>query len=137
MRTKPIMTLIFIAVLGLISHAWGIDFQAGRYEIISEIQMPGMEPPPVTITRCMTPQDPLPDQSTTDPNCTVIDMNTEGNTVSWKVDCDHEGQKMRGKGKMTYHGDHFEGNVETTMLDPDGNMKMTTVIKGKRIGPCQ
>ncbi len=99
--------------------------------------MSGVQPPPVTITRCMTPQDPVPDQSTTDQNCQVIDMNTEGNTVTWKVECDHEGQKMRGSGKMIYHGDHFEGTIDTVMLDPDGDMKMTTTVKGKRVGPCQ
>jgi hypothetical protein len=137
MRTKSINTLILIGIVGFISHAWGFDFQEGRYEIISEIQMPGMKPPPVTITRCMTPQDPVPDQSAADPNCRVIDKDIQGNTVSWEVECDHEGQKMKGRGKMTYHGDRFEGNVETVMRGQDGDMKITTAIKGKRVGDCQ
>lgn len=137
MRTKSITILILIGLMGFCSPAWGIDLQEGRYEITSEIQMPGMEPPPITITRCMTPQDPVPDQSTTDPNCQVVDMNTQGNTVSWQVACDQDGQKMTASGKMTYHGDHFEGAIKTVMLDQDGNMTMTTEVKGKRVGPCQ
>ena len=137
MRRKSVATLILIIIACFFSQAWGFDFQEGRYEITSTIQMPGMEPPPVTITRCMSPQDPVPDQSIADPNCRVIDKKTQGNTFSWQVECDHEGQKMQGSGKMTYHGDKFEGTVKTVMMDQDGNMEITTAIKGKRIGPCQ
>jgi hypothetical protein len=85
----------------------------------------------------MTPQDPVPDQSAADSNCRIIDMNTQDNTVNWKVECNHDGQKMKGSGQMIYHGDRFEGTIETVMLDQDGNMTMTTAIKGQRVGPCQ
>ena len=136
-QTTTAMFLIFTIILA--PHAWGLDFQEGRYEITTAIKMPDTPgaPPQTTITRCMTPQDPLPDQSSADPNCQVIDMKTQGNTVTWKVECKQEGQIMKGNGKMTYYGDHFEGTVDIVMLDPDGNMTITNVIKGRRVGPCQ
>lgn len=139
MRKISITALILITIAGFISHAWGFDFQEGRYEVISTIKMPGMpmQPAPVTITRCMTSQDPVPGQSAADSNCRIVDTNTQGNTVTWKVECDHQGQKMKGSGKMTYHGDHFEGMVNAVMAGQGGNMEMTTTIKGKRVGPCE
>ena len=131
--------LLLAAVVILASHAWGLDFQAGRYEIISSVRMPDITgiPPQTTITRCMTPQDPVPDQSLADSNCKVIEMTTEGNTVTWQVECLQEGQTMKGSGKMTYSGDRFEGTLDTVMLHPDGDMTMNTTIVGKRVGDCQ
>ena len=38
---------------------------------------------------------------------------------------------------MTYHGDRFEGTVKTVMLDPDGNMTITTAVEGKRVSGGQ
>ncbi len=131
-------TLILAAAIILATHAWGLDFQAGRYEITSSIRMPDMSgvPPQTTITKCMTPQEPVPDQSVTDSNCKVIEMKTEGNTVTWKVECLQEGQTMKGSGQMTYSGDRFAGTLDTVMLHPDGDMTMHTTIEGKRVGDC-
>ena len=135
---KQTTTVLFIiASIILATHAWGLDFQEGRYEITSTIKMPGMTPPPTTITRCLTKQAPLPDQSVADPKCKVVEMNTQANTVTWMVECDEEGQKMKGSGKMVYHGDSFEGTTKNVIMDPDGNMTVNTTIKGKRVGPCQ
>ena len=47
----------------------------------------------------------------------------------------HGGQYASGK--MTYNGDRFEGTVKTVMLDPDGNMTMTTAVRGKCVSACQ
>ena len=137
MRKQTTTLLFLIASIIMAAHAWGLDFQEGRYEITSTIKMPGMNPPPTTITRCLTKQAPVPDQSVADPKCKVIDMNTQGNTVTWKVACDEQGQKMRGNGRMVYHGDRFEGTVDNVIMDPDGNMTVNTTIEGKRVGPCQ
>jgi hypothetical protein len=137
MLKQKTTVLFIIASIILVTHAWGLDFQEGRYEITSTIKMPGMSPPPTTITRCLTKQAPLPDQSTAGPNCKVIDMNTQANTVTWKMECDESGQKMRGSGKMVYHGDRFEGTVDNVIMAPEGNMTVNTTIKGKRVGPCQ
>jgi hypothetical protein len=138
MMKSTLTALCLFVALVFVSHAWGLDFQEGRYEITSSIDMPGMPGaiPSTTITRCMSPQDPVPDQSAAESNCKVIDMKTEGNTVTWKVECQQNGQTMKGSGKMTYFGDRFEGLIDTVMLQPQGTMTMKTTIKGKRIGDC-
>lgn len=137
---KKITTfLILIGIVGLVTQVWGADFQEGRYEITSTVKMPGMpmQPPPTTITECLTPQDPVPNQSAADANCKILDMKTQGNTVTWKMECNQQGQEMKSSGKMVYHGDRFEGTVDTVMGAQAGNMEMTTTINGKRIGACE
>ena len=139
MQIKSTTVLVLAVTIMLAPQAWGLDFQEGRYEITSSVSMPDMTgaPPQTKITRCMTPKDPLPDQSAADPNCKVMEMQTTGNTVTWKVECRQQGQTMKSSGKMTYQDDRFEGTVNTVMLDPDGNMTINTAIKGRRVGPCQ
>ena len=122
-----------------VTNAWGLDLQDGSYKITSKVEMPGMpmQIPPVTVTQCITNQDPLPNQSTAGQQCNIIDTKTEGKTVSWKMECSQQGQKMQSTGKMVYNGDRFEGTTKTIMGPQSGNMTITTVIKGKRIGACQ
>ena len=68
----------------LVTNGWGLDLQAGEYEIISTVEMPGMpmQMPPVTIIQCLTSQDPVPNQSTAGQQCNIIEMKTEGDTVT-------------------------------------------------------
>lgn len=129
--------LVWTAFFG--TCAWGLDLQDGNYEITSKVEMPGMpmQMPPVTVTQCMSQQDPVPDQSTGGQQCNIKDMKTEGKTVTWKMECAQQGQKMQGSGKMVYYGNRFEGTVNTVMGPQSGNMTITTVISGKRIGACR
>jgi hypothetical protein len=137
------ITVAIVSILAcmafFITNAWGLDLQDGEYEIISTVEMPGMpmQIPPVTITQCLTPQDPLPNQSTAGQQCNIIDMNTKGNTVTWDMECAQQGQNMHSTGKMVYYGDRFEGTTNTKMGPQSGNMTIITVVKGKRIGGCQ
>ena len=76
MLKQTITAFFIIASIILATQAWGLDFKEGRYEITSTIKMPGTNPPATTITRCLTQQAPLPDQSIADPKCKVVEMNT-------------------------------------------------------------
>jgi hypothetical protein len=135
---RTVWVTVAISILALALPAWGLDFQEGRYEITSTVKMPGMpmQPPPTTITECVTSQDPVPHQQPADANCRFVDMQTTGDTVTWEMECDQQGQKMKSRGKMVYRGDRFEGTVDTRMGPQAGNMQMTTTIKGRRIGDC-
>jgi len=135
--TTTVLMLTWMAFFT--TNAWGLDLQDGKYKITSTVEMPGMpmQIPPVTVTQCITNQDPLPNQSTAGQQCNITDMKTEGKTVSWKMECSQQGQKMQSTGKMVYYGDHFEGTTNTMMGPQSGNMTITTVINGKRIGACQ
>lgn len=138
---KKITTIFstLVCMVFFVTSAWGVDLQDGSYEITSKVEMPGMpmQMPPVTVTQCLTQQDPVPNQSTAGQHCNIIEVKTEGKTVTWKMECTQQGQKMQGTGKMVYYGDRFEGTINTTMGPQSGNMTITTLINGKRIGACK
>jgi len=139
LKKNTSIALILTCMSFFYTNAWGLDLQDGKYEITSTVEMPGMpmQIPPVTVTQCITNQDPLPNQSRDGQQCNIMDMKTEGKSVSWKMECSQHGQKMQSTGKMVYYGDHFEGTTNTMLGAQSGNMMITTVINGKRIGACQ
>ncbi len=118
--------------------AWGLDFEPGKWEVTSVVEMPGMPAPmpPVSVTQCMTEQDPVPAKSAGGESCQVQDLKVEGNTASWKMKCNQPGGEAEGTGQITYHGDRFEGTSKTSVGPPEANMLVTTRITGRRIGPC-
>lgn len=138
---KNIVTIILIicCMIFIAAPSLALDFQPGKYEITSKVEMPGMPGtiPPQTITQCITEQDPLPNQNPENQQCKIVDMNQKDNTISWKMECDQQGQKITSTGSMTYKGDSFKGTVLTNMGPQAGNMTMTTAISGKRISNCK
>lgn len=140
MLKSKINILLLIFGMALIAiPSWALDFEPGRYEITSKIDMPGMPVamPPQTTIQCMTDQDPVPDSNPENPDCKITDMKQTKNTVSWKIECIQEGQKITSTGRMTYKKDAFEGTVQTNLGPNSGNMNMTTVITGKRLSKCE
>ena len=117
--------------------AFGLDLNPGKYEITSKVEMPGMpvSVPPTTITQCITKEDPVPKQDESS-NCKIKNMKQTGNSVSWDMECDQQGQKMTSSGEMSYSGDTFKGTVTAKMGAQAGNMTMTMKMTGKRIGGC-
>jgi len=141
MLRKTVFVLMLMLGLVLYSFpAWSLDFDPGLYEITSTVSMPGMQGasiPPQTVTQCMTKQDPVPNKSSTGQRCEIKDMEQNGNTITWSMECDQQGQIITSEGKMVYHGNSFEGTIATNMGTQAGNMTMTTKISGKRISGCQ
>lgn len=134
--------IIFCVFLGIImgfSVAWALDIKEGQYEITSRVEIPGMPSsmPPVTVKQCLTQKDPVPNQSSAGQECRITDMKTEGNTVSWAMECTQQGNSMQGKGSMIFQGDRFKGKSEMKMGPEAGNMLIITHTEGKRIGACQ
>ncbi len=134
-----IICVMVFSMLMLVSTSWALDFVPGKYEITAKIEMPGMPTtaPAQTTTQCMTEQDPVPSATATSQDCNVSKMETKGNTVSWEMECTQQGQKIKSTGQMTYSGKAFEGTMQTNLGSQAGNMTITTVISGKRVGDCK
>ena len=113
-----------------------VDMQDGEWEITTRVEMPGMpvQIPPMTVTQCITQKDLIPPSEQPDSECSVTHNQISGNTVTWSIDCKGEGGNTRGDGRITYHGDRFEGSMKISM--PEG-ISMTNQMSGKRIGPCR
>jgi hypothetical protein len=136
MSKKIFLSLLIILLSPIYSGA--IEFNPGLYEITSEIKMPGMPVaiPPQTMTECLTNEDRVPNMDSVGQGCKIKDMKQTKNTIVWKMECTQEGHKVESECRITYHGDTFEGTVKTKMGPETGNMNITTIITGKRIGKC-
>ncbi len=130
----PIVFLSFIIFSPFSANC--MDFKPGKYEITSKIEMPGMSMPAQTVTQCLTQEKPVPDKSMGDQGCEILDMQEDGNTLTWTMECNQQGQKVTTTGKMTYSEDSFAGVMTMEMGPQAGNMTIKTQITGKRIGSC-
>jgi hypothetical protein len=92
--------------------------------------------PAQTTTQCLTEQDPVPSTSMGASGCTIKDMETRGNRLTYTMECEQQGMKTETVGEMTYKGDSFEGATRTTMGPESGGMVVSSEIRGKRIGDC-
>jgi len=132
-----------LCIIIIAGPAWGLDLTPGKYEITTttKMEIPNMpsgvpEMPPQTMTQCLTKQDPVPSSSADAQGCKVTDMKTEGNTLTYTMTCEQQGQTIKSSGKMTYKGDTFNGTTKTNMESNNGKMTITTLTNGKRIGKC-
>jgi hypothetical protein len=109
------------------------NMEDGLWEITSTVDMPGMPAKSFTNTTCLTKEKAVP--QTTQSECTMKDVKTQGNTVTWTVVC--KGGMSTSTGKVTYAGTTMDGVVETTVKTNGKTMTMKSTIKGKRIGACK
>lgn len=137
---KKIFVVSVLCVTLMALPVWALDLKPGKYEITatSQMEMPGMPEgmpgmPSQVSTQCITQQDPVPASSADAQGCEVTEMTTEGNTVTYTMTCEQQGQKITSSGNMTYKGDAFEGTNKT---NAGQGMVITTTIKGTRIGKC-
>ena len=123
-----IATFLFLFFAGLSFAAPNIE--DGLWEITSTIDMPGMPSRSFTNTSCLTKEKAVP--QTTDSSCTLKDVKTQGDTVTWTVVC----KEATSKGRVTYARTTMEGAFETTVKSEGQPMTIKSIMKGKRIGPC-
>lgn len=121
--------------------AAGPDIQDGLWEMTMETQMEGlpvaMPPVAVTVTQCISRNDPVVRDQDAGKNCRVLNQKISGNKVSWEIECTDSEAKVAGKGEMAYSGSTCKGVTKMVMTLKDGE-KMTSTIrmKGHRIGAC-
>ncbi len=123
-----ITALLFLLSAGLAFAA--PNMEDGLWEITMTVDMPGMPQRSFTNTSCLTKEKAVP--QTAESSCTLKDVKTEGNTVTWMMVC----KEATSKGKVTYARNTMEGTFETTMKSGGQTMTMKNIMKGKRIGPC-
>jgi len=135
---KRIYTFSALFILLAAMPAWGLDLTPGKYEITAKAEMPGMPGgmPPQTTTQCLNEQNPVPNSAAGALGCKITDMKTNGNKVTYTMECNQQGMKIKSTGEMTFSGDSFAGTTQTHMGPESGGMTVKTVIEGKRVGNC-
>lgn len=90
-----------------------VNMQDGQWEITTRIDMPGMPAEamkPHTVKTCLTKDKCVPEADQQQTDCTMKDQKVDGNTVSWTVVC----KDTTGTGTITYAGDTFNGQMESS-----------------------
>ncbi len=111
-----------------------INMQDGLWEITTTVEMAGVPAgmiKPQTFTTCLSKSDYVP-KTPKETDCTIKDVKTEGNTVTWTVVC----KDASMKGRITYAGTTYDGTMETSMKQEGKDMTVKTTMKGKHLGPC-
>lgn len=132
-----ILALLFVCIIMAPCFAGqSVNMKPGKWEITTSVNMPNMPVtvPPQTRTQCLTKDDLVPRDVQKGGECTINSRKIRGNTVSWTMDCNSGGTKTTGSGEITYSGKTFSGKFSMTM--EQSGMKMTSTMKGKRIGDC-
>lgn len=137
-RKMLLPALLLGVLLTEVALAGGVDMREGLWEVTTTTEMTGMpmpmQIPPMTTTQCITPKDMVPKDQQQGAECKMVKNEVNGNTVTWSVVCQVEGGESRGDGTITYHGDSFDGTMKISM---EGGMRMTNVMKGRRLGACK
>ena len=140
MRILP-ATLILTVLLTLLFSATATadnDVNEGLWEITTKLEIEGMSMTmaPITNTQCITKDMLVPKSDQPGQECEITNQKTAGNTITYDMECSGPGGSMKGHGEATYTGDTMTGKMEMNMPGQD-DMKMTTKMSGKRIGPCK
>ena len=135
--------IVSIVLLSSISTSFagsGLNMQEGKWEITTQMQMPGMPTnmPQMKNTQiqCLTKKDFVPQSSQPGQECKITDKKIVGSTVTWTMVCKNRGGEMKGTGKATYKGNTFEGTMKM-LMPQQGNMEVTSQVSGRRIGNCK
>jgi hypothetical protein len=131
--------ILFVAAVSMliaVPAGAGPDVQEGSWEITTVTKMKGMAPmPPQKFTQCLKGDDIVPVDPATPQNCVVKDQRVDGNTVHWTMECSSSGVRTVTTGTATYSGSRFSGTMDVVVEGM--NMKLTSSLSGRRLGPCK
>lgn len=118
------------------------NMQEGQWDISGEMKLEGMSFPmpamPIKYSQCLTKKDLVPQQREKNKDCKLISTKTEGDAVSWVMQCKDKSGTTDSTGTITYKGAVFDGTIQTVTTDAKGD-KTTANLKmaGKRAGDCK
>ncbi|KAF0193097.1 MAG: hypothetical protein FD165_200 [Gammaproteobacteria bacterium] len=139
MPSRFIKTFILMLLLSNTAYAAGPNVQEGRWQTVVRVQVGGITlPAPFKTEKCITMGDLVPNSVDAGSRCTIEDIDTAGNDVTWTVNCEDVQGSLRGHGVITYAGDTLEGAMEMVARDTDGAVVSNSLyeMRGERKGDC-
>ena len=136
MRHLMILVVAALALAATVAVVAADEMREGLWEMTTTMEMPGVpyKMPPTVIKHCYSKED-VKDRkkvvASDNKDCTVSDMKTTGNKVTWKMKC-------TGQNAATMTGEMIMGkdSYTSTMKMQSKETNMTTKVKAKRIGSC-
>jgi len=132
--TFLLLSALTLAASGL--QAQSQEFQDGMWHIgtMTEVSNGSMHQTiPSESDQCLSSEQMLPMQETPLEGCNVTDIQTNGNTARWKIEC------ANAKGSGVVHFSHLKVQGESTLqvTTDSGPLNVKTTISGHYTGPCQ
>lgn len=109
------------------------------------IKLPGMATP-MTHTACLKPEpgkdlgQQLADSANRNREgmqCTMLENNTSGNHVRYKMRCAGPAGEATISGDFTVEPRRYQGKTHMQMQSPMGPMQMSSTVSGEYVGPCK
>src|SRR5438105_10545855 len=134
-RSKVAAAALLAASASVVLLAQG-PRRDGQWDVVVDMQMAGMQMPPMKTTQCITkqqaadPQKSLPN-AVPGNDCKVSDYKIDGNKATWSMKCTGK-QPMTGSGEIVYADNAYTGSMK---VDSEGQT-MTMKYSAKRTGDC-
>jgi len=131
-----ICMVVFFASSAL---AEGVPITPGKWEMKMTMEMTMLPAPQVrTYTECMEESELDPEAFNMDENspCEIGEMQIEGNTVRWDMNCPTVAGDMTGSWEVTSEGETVTGSGSMSAEMAGQTMQFDMNWEGKRLGPC-
>lgn len=132
----PLLTTPLVAV------AAAPNIEPGQWEFTSTTAVAGDLPIPdqtETTQECIAQGD-LEDEEFSfikeEEGCELLDHEVTVDGMDYRMVCRAEGGEASIVGRMDFLGERVEGNVDILVDSAAGELKMTTVVEGQRLGDC-
>lgn len=118
----------------------GLVLAAGQWIFDVQVQML-MQAKPTTqsVHTCATNEPITPDQLmpwAESRGCKIGSVKVRKNELSWKLRCNHNGQRSRGGGKFSAKGDRGEGRATVSFEMGGRQLSVVTLWDARRVGVC-
>jgi hypothetical protein len=135
--------ILLLAGSSVTALAAAPDFKEGEWGTSYRMEVIGMPfpMPPITARKnmCLDKNNYVPDISQQGQECKVSDQKVNGNTVSWVMRCRAQERTIEGQGKITYMGDHYDGEMDARLISDDSRSPAVSykyTMQGQRLGAC-
>ena len=141
MRLSTILASFIVMFPVCTANTEGVDIEPGQWEMTSTVTMSMLPQPQVnTAVECIKKDRLNPEDFDMDEEnpCSISDVNIEGNTSRWSINCPFEGGAvMNGQWEVTSHGDSLTGKGSMATEIAGQKMGFNMSWEGKRIGECK
>jgi len=141
MRTHVLLAGLAAVLISGAGHADGVAIQPGMWEMTSTMTMTMMDQPQTNTARQCIEEDELDPESFNmngDNPCKASDIQIEGNTARWSIDCPTEGgASMVGQWQFTSNGDSITGSGSMSTEYSGQKFGFDMTWSGQRVGDCE
>jgi hypothetical protein len=135
-----IRIFVTLALAAACASAQAQEMKPGLWEIVTTMQMQGMQLPGGKFSHCYTAQDVAAGKQYSGDDagkCVISNLKSGGGNVSYDIACDAEGGKMTGSVKGTVAPTAYTFEQKLRMTPDQGMGDMHSTIKGRRLGDCK